>query len=192
MRLTLTSYSPRQTMGIGARIARHLEAGDIVCLFGNLGGGKTVLAGGIAAGLGVKPSVVTSPSFVLVRRYAGKKLAMNHIDLYRLGDIRDIAVLGYEDYLYSDAVSVIEWPQRMGCLLPPEYLKVELAPAHRPTERILKIENIGERYLPVLRDVGFAGRGSASLRVFESGGLTRRLKDSTTRRLNDPRTMKNL
>ena len=98
--------------------------GDIVCLFGQLGAGKTVLVKGIAAGLGVSIAEVISPSFTIARQYEGR-LKLSHLDLYRL-DRESILEMGYEDYLYGDSVALIEWADRLEGYLPDKYLKVEI------------------------------------------------------------------
>lgn len=123
--MKVITESVNQTLRLGRKIAKSLQKGDIICLFGELGSGKTVLTKGIACGLGIKRNII-SPSFVLIRPYLGAKLPLYHFDLYRLKMPKDILGLGYEDYIYDDAVTVIEWAERLGYLLPPEYLKVIL------------------------------------------------------------------
>lgn len=123
----VTSNSSDNTIKIGRRLAKELKNGDVVCLYGELGSGKTTLTKGIALGLGVKDaSDIISPSFVLVREYKGKKLSLYHIDLYRLDNIIDIGRLGLEEYIYGDGVCVIEWAEKMKELLPKKYVKVAL------------------------------------------------------------------
>lgn len=113
-------------MRIAEKVAKTLKKGDIVCLFGDLGSGKTVFVKGLALGLGARKDKIVSPSFVLLCQYLDGRLPLYHFDLYRLKRIEDILTLGYEEYLYGDGVTVIEWPQRFGFLLPKNYLKVEL------------------------------------------------------------------
>ena len=124
--MQIISNSVNDTLKIGKAIARNLEKGDIVCLFGQLGSGKTVLTQGIAAGLGVKRNKVISPSFVLLCQYSESRLPFYHFDLYRLKTARDIFALGYEEYFYSDGIAVIEWADRLRYILPREFLKIRL------------------------------------------------------------------
>jgi len=124
--IKIISESVAQTLNIGRKLAKNLKSGDIICLFGELGSGKTVLAKGIASGLGAKLEKIISPSFVLLRAHKGKKLNIYHFDLYRLRNPHDILVLGYEEYLYNQAVTIIEWADRLKYLLPKKFLKVEL------------------------------------------------------------------
>ena len=119
------SRSVAQTLSIGRRIALKLLGGEVILLSGPLGAGKTVLAKGIAKGLGINQTKIISPTFVLLRIHKGKYL-LNHFDLYRLKSLQDILSLGYEEYLYSDAITLIEWPERLKFLLPKEFLKIKL------------------------------------------------------------------
>lgn len=119
------SKSVNQTLSIGKHIARKLCGGEIILLSGSLGAGKTVLAKGIAQGLGISRNEVISPSFVLLRTHKGRRF-LHHFDLYRLRAPYDILNLGYEEYFYSDGITVIEWPERLKFLLPKEFLKIKL------------------------------------------------------------------
>jgi len=120
-----------------------LEAGDVILLEGGLGAGKTVLAQGIAQGLGVEDPV-TSPTFTLIHEYAGR-LPLYHVDLYRLAGDADAAAIGLEEYIYGDGVTVVEWPDRAGGLLPDDHLTVLLSPIAE-TKRALRLTPLGQRY----------------------------------------------
>ena len=134
-------------------MARKLEAGDIICLSGELGSGKTVLTKGIAQGLGIKKERVISPSFVLIRQYElNTRLPLYHFDLYRLKECRDILEIGYEEYLFGKGVTVIEWAEKLNFLLPKECLKIKLLVKDR-TSRQLKFSALGRRYKKLLRDI---------------------------------------
>lgn len=130
-------------MQLGRKISRLLKKGDIVCLFGQLGAGKTVLVKGIAAGLGISVTEVISPSFTIARQYEGV-LSLSHLDLYRL-DSRSILKLGYEDYLYGDGVALIEWADRLQGYLPQEYLRVEIKVLGEK-KRQVDVTGVGKRY----------------------------------------------
>jgi tRNA threonylcarbamoyladenosine biosynthesis protein TsaE len=119
------SGSVNQTLAIGKRLARSLSGGEIILLSGPLGSGKTILAKGIAQGLEINKNNIISPTFILLRIYKGKYI-LQHFDLYRVKDLEDIFALGYQEYFYSDAVTVIEWPERLKFLLPKEFLKIKL------------------------------------------------------------------
>ncbi len=147
--MDITCRSVKDTLQFGRAIARYLRSGDIICLYGSLGAGKTVLSKGIAWGLGIKKEEVISPTFVLIRQYSGR-VRFNHFDLYRLNGVRDIAVLGYEEYLYGEGVSVIEWADRLETLTPQEFLKVELGVLLNRRGRSIKLTAVGKRYEELL------------------------------------------
>lgn len=149
--MQIISKSVSETLNLGRKIAKNLKQGDIICLFGELGSGKTVLTKGIAWGLGIKKSAVVSPSFVLIRQYNAAKLPLYHFDLYRLKAPLDIFGLGYQEYLYDEAVSVIEWADRLKYLLPKEYLGIELC-ARQNSERLIKLNARGGRYKELLEE----------------------------------------
>lgn len=142
--MKITSNSVNETLRIGEAIAKKLKAGDIICLFGNLGSGKTVLTKGIASGLNIESDKVLSPSFVLIRQHRGS-IPLFHFDLYRLKSRQDILVLGYEEYFYGRGITVVEWAERLGCLLPKEYLKVKLS-IGKDSVRKLDITAFGRHY----------------------------------------------
>lgn len=147
--MKIISESKKDTLNLGKIISKNLKAGDIICLYGNLGAGKTVLAKGLAHNLGIKEDKVISPTFVLIRQYQGK-LPIYHFDLYRLKDSQEISDLGYEEYFYGNGLSVIEWPDRLGCLLPKEFLKIELKVISE-NKREIKLSAFGKRYTDLLR-----------------------------------------
>ncbi len=148
----IVSDSEIQTIMFGRKLAKMLGEGDIVCLRGGLGSGKTVLAKGIARGLGIDDGEVVSPTFVLMRCYEGR-LPMYHFDLYRLGETSQITGLGYEEYLFGRGISVIEWPQRLNGLMPKEYLLVELKQAGSKKRKIY-LKGFGGRYAGLVRRIG--------------------------------------
>jgi tRNA threonylcarbamoyladenosine biosynthesis protein TsaE len=145
MPLQVVSHSPLDTQTLGEQLGCVLDAGDIVCLYGELGSGKTVLSKGIAKGLGVSHErAVRSPSFMLIHRYQGR-LPMYHADLYRLDGPTDIADIGLRDLLGGDGVAVIEWADKLDASLPSERLEITLA--HQTEEtRLITIHPQGARY----------------------------------------------
>ena len=113
------------TLALGASLAAGLAAGDIVLMEGALGSGKTTLARGIAAGLGVPPERVHSPTFTLVNHYRGR-LPVYHIDLYRIQKPKDLLEVGLEELLGTDGVALVEWPERLGSWLPRSAIRVSI------------------------------------------------------------------
>ena len=120
------SASAGRTFDLGRRLAQMAEPGDTVALYGPLGAGKTVLAKGIGAGLGVA-SVVNSPTFVLMNEHAGR-LRLFHVDAYRLADADEAAAAGLLDDRGAAGVTVVEWADRISSLLPRDRLDLTLEP----------------------------------------------------------------
>ena len=122
--------SPDQTRALGRELSGRLRPGDCVGLIGELGSGKTCLAQGICEGLKVSDRV-TSPTFILVNEYHGRDatsrpIPIFHFDLYRLPDAVALIDLGWDDYLASNGVCLIEWAERAGSLLPGRMLRIRI------------------------------------------------------------------
>lgn len=113
---------PAATTAVGQALATAARAGDLICLWGELGAGKTHLAKAFGAGLGVT-TTINSPSFILMAEYAGR-LPLFHLDLYRLGDASDVVAGGLIDDRQSTGVTLVEWPDRMAAILPAARLDV--------------------------------------------------------------------
>jgi len=146
----LVSGDAAATRELGARLAPAARAGDLVCLRGDLGAGKTQLAKGFGAGLGVTDTI-SSPSFVLMAEYAGR-LPLFHVDLYRLADAADALAGGLLDERQADGVTLVEWPERMGPFLPAGRLDVMIEGSGvEPRTITLRAGDPGlSRYLEVL------------------------------------------
>ncbi len=111
--IQLTTQNPDETLNLGKDIGARLIAGDLVLLFGDLGAGKTCLTQGICMGAGLeKNSYIRSPTFTLINEYKGN-LPIFHIDLYRLETEAEIANLGLEEIIYSHAITIIEWSEKL-------------------------------------------------------------------------------
>jgi len=146
----LVSTSPEATRAFAASLAAVAEPGDVVCLWGELGAGKTVFAKGFGAGLGVRDTI-SSPSFVLMGEYAGR-LPLFHIDLYRLADASDALSGGLIDDRQAGGVTLIEWPDRLGPALPAERVDVILdGSGDEPRSITVRAHGTGpRRYLEVV------------------------------------------
>jgi tRNA threonylcarbamoyladenosine biosynthesis protein TsaE len=120
----VTTNAVAETVALGERLGALAMAGDLICLWGDLGAGKTQLAKGIALGLGISDTV-NSPTFVLMSEYAGR-LPLFHVDLYRLADAADALAGGVVDERQADGLTVVEWPDRMGPVLPAARLDVRI------------------------------------------------------------------
>lgn len=119
------SYSPEQTAEIAASFAKGLEKGTVVALRGDLGTGKTAFVQGLAAALGVK-DYVSSPTFTIVNTYNGL-ITLNHFDVYRISDSDEMFEIGYEEYVYGDGITVIEWPEMIEDILPQKRYEVSIS-----------------------------------------------------------------
>lgn len=139
-----TSYSPEETEKIAYEFSQRLNAGDVVCMYGELGAGKTAFVRGIARGLGIKDHI-TSPTFTIVNEYCGK-MPLYHFDVYRIADEDEMYEIGYEEYIDGDGVSVIEWPQLIKDILPKSYYSVKIDRNYEAGEniRIITIERAGK------------------------------------------------
>lgn len=106
-----------ETWALAKELAKELNPGDVVCLEGDLGAGKTTFTQGLAAALGV-PGRVTSPTFCIVQEHQSPDVLLVHMDLYRLHGEEDVEAIGWEDYLSRGAIIAVEWPERAGALVP--------------------------------------------------------------------------
>ncbi len=148
---SVITSSPEQTWQIGQMLGSRLEPGDMVCLYGDLGAGKTSLAYGIALGLDVQNQYITSPTFAFVNEYTGR-IPLYHIDLYRIKDPEELENIGFEEYIDSDGVTVIEWAERAEDELPEQRLSVYLSYINDHSREIGFLAE-GERYEKLLREL---------------------------------------
>ena len=125
--MTAVSLCPEDTFALGKELGEKAKPGDVICLDGDLGVGKTVFTQGFAAGLGITEPV-NSPTFTIVQQYDEGRLPLYHFDVYRIGDISEMDEVGYEDLFFGDGVCLIEWSG----------LIEEILPEHRTTVTIEK------------------------------------------------------
>ena len=117
--------SYRETYELGRELGQQAKPGQIYCLDGDLGVGKTVFAQGFAAGLQIE-EVVSSPTFTIVQQYEKGRLPLYHFDVYRIGDVEEMEEIGYEDYFYGEGVCLIEWSQLIEDILPEYVIRVQI------------------------------------------------------------------
>lgn len=140
--MTYQTRSEADTMNFAERLAPMLRPGDTVLLYGELGAGKSVLARGIARGMGVA-GPMPSPTFTLLLPYAGADgRRLYHFDLYRLADADEYYAAGLDEFVGGDGVAVVEWPQRAS-LEPTPALEIELRRASDEDGRLIEIDNYG-------------------------------------------------
>jgi len=133
----LVTHSSGETLQVGREIASRLKEGDVVALFGPLGGGKTTFVKGVAAGLKAKDAV-TSPTFVLLNVYSGR-IPLYHFDFYRLEQPSQLEALNLDDYLYGKGICLIEWPELALAYLDRPFYKVKFEIAGE-NERKIEME----------------------------------------------------
>ena len=124
--MVFESTSAQMTFEFAKKIGENLKRGDVLCLDGDLGVGKTVFTKGVAAGLGIKDDV-SSPTFTLIQEYYGGRLPLYHFDVYRIDGPWDMDDLGYEEYFYGEGVCLVEWGSMIKELFPENtiYVRIE-------------------------------------------------------------------
>lgn len=119
------SSSVKKTIEIGKKFAEKLKSGDVVCLEGDLGAGKTHFVKGIASRFGIDQGKVNSPTFTLINEYYGE-IPIFHFDCYRLKTIQEALEIGIEEYIYGEGVSIIEWPSKIKEIVPENAIRIEI------------------------------------------------------------------
>lgn len=143
--MIIEAMSPEETIAVGVALGQILKAGDVLCLSGDLGAGKTYLTKGIAQGLGIREAV-TSPTYTIMQVYdAG--VPLYHFDLYRLERAEDLEDLGFDEYIYGRGVSVIEWANKFPEAIPEVYLSINIRYiGEAGIGRKIELNAVGERY----------------------------------------------
>ena len=134
MSIELLSSGYEQTLAIAKEFARVLRRGDIICLAGDLGAGKTAFVKGLAAGLGLREAHVHSPTFTLMNIYEGK-IPLYHFDLYRIC-CEDLWSLGYEEFFYGQGITAVEWSERLENLMPKEFWSIKIVHTGQDTRQL--------------------------------------------------------
>ena len=137
------TFGPEETFQLGFQIGKEATAGQVFTLEGDLGVGKTVFTQGVAKGLEIEEPIC-SPTFTIVQVYEEGRLPFYHFDVYRIGDVEEMDEIGYEDYVYGDGVSMIEWANLIEEILPKHRtaVKIEKDPAKGFDYRRITIEQV--------------------------------------------------
>lgn len=145
--MNLLVNSVEETYNLGVKLGKLCGSGDIICLIGDLGTGKTHMSKGIAKGLEIEDHI-TSPTFTIVNEYLGR-LKLNHFDVYRVNDPDEIEAIGFDEYIFSDSVSIIEWANYIEDLIPKEdalYIYINKIPEGSPNTREIIFKYINKKY----------------------------------------------
>ena len=132
------SYSDSETQAIAAEFAGTLTPGTVVCLFGEMGVGKTVFTNGLCRALGAC-DYATSPTFTVVNEYDGSDFPVYHFDMYRIEDEDELLELGFDEYLNAVGICIIEWPENIPNSLPRKFIKVEIERGEEFSHRLITI-----------------------------------------------------
>ncbi|MFH0924355.1 MAG: tRNA (adenosine(37)-N6)-threonylcarbamoyltransferase complex ATPase subunit type 1 TsaE [bacterium] len=153
MKFTYTSNNPKKTKKIASLLASLLPKGSVLALIGELGSGKTTFIKGLAEGLKVKGArYVTSPTFILVNEYKGE-IPLYHFDVYRLESQDEFFALGFEEYVYGNGVTAIEWADKVEDSLPNDYLEIKFKAIVKKNQREIEFISHGERYKELIENL---------------------------------------
>jgi tRNA threonylcarbamoyladenosine biosynthesis protein TsaE len=119
------TFSPEETLAFGEELGRNAKPGQVYTLIGDLGVGKTVLTQGIAKGLGIDEPIC-SPTFTIVQEYHTGRMPFYHFDVYRIGCVEEMDEIGFEDYVYGDGLTMIEWANLIEEILPEQYYQITI------------------------------------------------------------------
>ncbi|MDK2564397.1 tRNA (adenosine(37)-N6)-threonylcarbamoyltransferase complex ATPase subunit type 1 TsaE [Romboutsia sedimentorum] len=138
-----------KTKELGYKLGTLLKPGDVVCLIGDLGAGKTTMTQSLARALEVD-DYITSPTFTIVNEYEGK-MPLYHFDVYRIGDSEEMYDIGYDEYINGDGVCIIEWANLIEDILPDEYLYIELR--YKDMSREMILNPVGAKYEKIVEEL---------------------------------------
>lgn len=143
--------SDLETRELGLSIGSALKGGEVIAMTGDLGAGKTTMTKSIAQGLEID-DYITSPTFTIVNEYEGR-LKLYHFDVYRISDIEEMYDIGYEEYLYSDAVSIIEWSNLIEEILPKDKINIDIEYIDENARKIT-ITGTGDKFEHLAKEMG--------------------------------------
>ena len=123
--MIIESFDAKDTFELGQKLGMEVKPGQVLCLYGDLGVGKTVFTQGFAEGLGIE-ELINSPTFTIVQVYEEGRMPFYHFDVYRIGDVEEMDEIGYEDYVYGDGVCLIEWANLIEEILPSHYMTITI------------------------------------------------------------------
>ncbi|MFT9495672.1 tRNA (adenosine(37)-N6)-threonylcarbamoyltransferase complex ATPase subunit type 1 TsaE [Anaerosolibacter sp.] len=149
--MKIVSSGEDYTFQLGYRLGSLLSKGDVVCLTGDLGAGKTTLSKAIAKGLGVEEDV-TSPTFTLIHEYVGR-LPLYHFDVYRIRKVEEMEELGYEEYFYGDGVCLIEWASLIEDLIPTEHMWIHMNKGDGDHNREIEIKGTTPHFQQIVEEL---------------------------------------
>lgn len=149
MKIKLSNLEETEKFGI--KLGKALRSGDILCLNGDLGAGKTTITKSIGVGLGVE-EYITSPTFALINQYVGR-VPVYHFDVYRLENVNELYDLGFDEYFYGKGVCIIEWADKIDRMIPKDRIVVDIENGNNVDERILKIHGYGDRYHELVKEL---------------------------------------
>ena len=141
--LSFKTNNADETEELGLRIGKSLKGGEVIAMEGDLGAGKTTMTKSLAKGLGIDEHV-TSPTFTIVNEYEGR-LKLFHFDVYRIGDIEEMYDLGFEEYIYSGGVCIIEWSNLIEEILPADRINIEILYLDEGKREVI-ISGSGEKF----------------------------------------------
>lgn len=149
--LDFKTSSPEETFAFGQCLAKVLGSGQVVCLAGDLGAGKTLLVQGLAKALGIEDRI-TSPTFTILNVYEAN-FPVYHFDLYRLEYAEELFDIGFYEYTQAQGLSIIEWPDKFPSELPDEYLWIDIQSSENLNERILHVRPCGNPYEQICEEL---------------------------------------
>ena len=123
--MVIETHSSKETFDVGFKMGSKAQAGQIICLLGDLGVGKTVFTQGFAKGLGIDEPIC-SPTFTIVQEYHDGRVPFYHFDVYRIGDVSEMDEIGYEEYFFGEGVCLVEWGNLIQELMPKETVNVTI------------------------------------------------------------------
>ena len=123
--MVIDTWGPEETRAFGKKMGQEARPGQVICLNGDLGVGKTVFTQGVAAGLGITEPI-SSPTFTIIQEYETGRLPLYHFDVYRIGDIEEMEEIGYDDYFFGKGICLIEWANLIEEILPENLIQITI------------------------------------------------------------------